>query len=253
MADITTPTRASFSALAVLLFAGVLLAGAPAQADIQSENNLLFFLGRGPAPGTDLAAYYKRLETTNFGAYPSARVQRRGQNLNLQVLDAANITLANNTACPPEGRSEDNCVQYYFLADLPTRHAFLVARNVDSVVDFLLIDDRSGRRVTLRGIPRYSDVSQVFIVMNCGGPARGNALELYRRDDYDYTSIYALPAAELNQLMPGASCRLVSWNNSTLAIDFWMGDERASPHTHAELRGDTDGSWTLSAEWPAKK
>ncbi len=246
--------------LSPYLAAALLLAGVstsqPTRADAQSEDSWLFFLGRPLPAGQDPRAYYKNLEASTFTNYPTGRARRQGPRLTLQLSDADNITLTDNLTCPPEGRTEENCSEYYFLADLPTRNAILVGRNLGGPIDFQLIDNRSGRRQSLPGIPRFSQTSGMFIVLNCQGakPARGNALEIYRRADFEYATVFTLSAAELATHVPMPSCQLNSWNNSTLALSFWTagGDERTAPRVRAELREDTAG-WSLDAPWAQAK
>lgn len=238
------------------LFAVVLAWGgfapAPAQADAQSEDTWLFFLNRPLPAGQDPRAFYKNLESTAFGNYPTGRARRQGNRITLQMTESDNVTLADNLTCPVEGRTEENCVEYYFLADLPTRNAFIVGRNNGTAIDFQLFDNRTGRRQSLRGIPRFSQTSGMFAVLNCpgAGAARGNAIEVYRRGDTEYNTIYALPVSDLAANVPMPSCTLNSWNNSTLALSFWTagGDESKAPRIRAELRENAEG-WTLDAPW----
>ena len=240
---------------AALLLAGT-FASAPARADTQSEDTWLFFLGRPMPAGQDPRMFYKNLESSSFGTYPTGRARRQGPRLTLQLTDADSLNLADNLSCPAEGRTEENCAEYYLLADLPTRNAFIVGRNLGGAIDFQLIDNRNGRRQTLAGIPLFSQTSGAFVVVNCPGvgTARGNALEVYRRGDTEYASVFALSAAELASRVPMPSCQLNSWNNSTLALSFWTagGDERNAPRTRAELREESSG-WSLDAPWPQAK
>ncbi len=247
-------TRLGLSLFAAVLLAGTFaLAPAPAQADAQSEDTWLFFLNRPMPAGQDPRTFYKNLESTTFGAYNTGRARRQGGRMTLLLADAEAITLTDNLTCPAEGRTEENCAEYYFLADLPTRNAFIVARNLGGAIDFQLYDNRNGRRQTLRGIPRFSQTSNAFVVVNCpgAGAARGNAVEVYRRGDNEFTSVFELSAAELASHVPMPSCSLNSWNNSTLSLSFWSagGDEQKAPRTRAELREETAG-WSLEAPWP---
>jgi len=75
-----------------------------------------------------------------------------------------------------------HCVVYALVADLPTRHAYLVNEGFYEGGNFLLIDDRIGRQTVLPGLPMFSPDSQELLTIdNCVAYGSDLDLQIWKR------------------------------------------------------------------------
>src|SRR6185312_2095026 len=100
-------------------------------------------------------------------ALSHGRAERRGERLRLKLSGGRILTLRSR----PENCELDNvdrCVNYRFIVDLPSRHAFLVDKGYYEGGDILLIDDTTGRSTILPGLPIFGpDSRELISIDNC--------------------------------------------------------------------------------------
>lgn len=130
-------------------------ATAPPALDRASENRQLAAL----AAHTNDTRGLQRLESGVL-AHSGQRAVRRNDALVLALPGGAPVVLTTQHNCARP--TAESCVSYALVADLPSRHAYVVARNYFEGGDFLFIDDRSGRRVQLDGAPFFSPDDRMF-------------------------------------------------------------------------------------------
>jgi len=74
------------------------------------------------------------------------------------------------------------CTYFTLIADLPSRHAFVVAELGYEYVDFRLVDDRTGQQLVLPGVPIFEPDGPKFLVI-CDAVNRSDrSIEVWRRD-----------------------------------------------------------------------
>jgi hypothetical protein len=154
------PRRTRLSVLA--LCAGLcgchtpdITATAPPAFDRAAEDRELKTL----AAHTDDTRGLQKLESDVI-VHSGQRAIRKKDSLVLALLAGAPVALTTQHNCAHP--TAESCVSYALVADLPSRHAYVVARNYFEGGDFLMIDDRTGKRVPLDGALFFSPDDQMF-------------------------------------------------------------------------------------------
>ena len=146
--------------------------GACASLDRGREDAELRALG---AAAYDSAA--TRALEANVLAHAGARAKREGDALSLTTEHGGPVVLTNKPGC--EDETEDNCIFFTLAADLASRHAYVVAISFYEGSDFLLIDDRSGRRTQISGAPRFAPGEDaLFVTIDNDGEFDGPNIEI---------------------------------------------------------------------------
>lgn len=155
------------------------------------------------------------------------RAVRKGDGLSLNLANRPTVTLADNGAACADDNAVD-CVRFTLVADLPSRHAYLVAKSYyEGCADLLLIDDRSGRQSTLADVPVFSPDGERLLIQNeceADGSASDNHLEIWRRQrdgwilEWAYTDQQAYAADK--SLQNVFLSNVVSWQNDRITMTF---------------------------------
>jgi hypothetical protein len=95
------------------------------------------------------------LEQQVLGA-TRGRAERQGDQLILVLLDGSRKAFQSQGQCPAGPLSDPYCLQFYLVAWLPSRHAFIVcaAHLEEHLIG--IVDDRSGGVSKLASIPYFS-------------------------------------------------------------------------------------------------
>ena len=96
----------------------------------------------------------------------AGRITRQGAELTFSTVDGQKIAFRTRHECPDMEISPDNCVIFSAIADIPSRHAFLVAAAYYEGADFRWIDDRTGRQTILPGIPDFAPMGGRFLTID---------------------------------------------------------------------------------------
>src|ERR1700761_4264777 len=141
----------------------ITLAAAPAAyADRQAEDAQL---------SSALAAEYdpQKMVSLEPGviAASGARSKRDGATLTLNVAQGPAVKLANDeSGCEPPNADRTRCYSFSLLADLPSRHAFLVAQSYDEGGKIVMVDDRTGMRTDFTELPRFSPDGTMLLIIS---------------------------------------------------------------------------------------
>jgi hypothetical protein len=131
-------------------------------------------------------------------AESGGRARRLGNILLLKISGGAPLRLRNESgACV----DDDSCVEYRLVADLPSRHAYLVDKRFPEGGDSILIDDRTGRRTILPGTPLFSPDSQELIAVDNGCLVNGcdHDIEIWKRSGDRFVLEWGHPPYELKE------------------------------------------------------
>jgi hypothetical protein len=113
-------------------------------------------------------------------AESGGRARRQGNVLILKISGRVPLRLRSES-----GRcvDDDSCIEYRLVADLPSRHAYLVDTRYPEGGGSILIDDRTGWRTILPGTPLFSPDSQELIAVDNGCLVNGCAhdIEIWKR------------------------------------------------------------------------
>ena len=182
------------------------------------------------------------------------RAERSGNTLTLFPSAAAPIGLSGDPKICEAG-DVPHCALYVLEADHPKSHTWVVEQFFYEGSTFLLIDDRSGRRTQLNGMPTFSPDGTRFLVApfsdeNDVGP---NNLEIWRREGDGAVLEWAHPAsavlAEDPQLPSPYMVTVRRWQGDR--IDLILSTESLAGHQwDGTLTHDING-WHLSAKSPA--
>jgi len=178
--------------------------------------------------------------------------------LTLSLTHGSPVVLTGNSAACNDGPG--NCLRFELAADLPTRHAYLVAKSgYEGCADLLLIDDRSGRQTTFGAAPVFSPDSQRLLIQNeCEADDHDNHFEIWRRRgdgwalEWAYTDKQAYAA---DPILEGPyHTEVTAWVGSRVTLAF-STREGSRDHGRAwtgTLEHDSEG-WKLLASPPPSK
>jgi hypothetical protein len=225
----------------------LLLLTAPAFADRASEDALLT-KARGNtvrAPAIEKAAL----------AAAAGRVERNGDVLTLHFLNRTTQRLTDHRkACEDTDPKQpiDDCLIYQLSADLPSRHAIVVTKNLyEGCGEALVFDDRSGRSTKFADVPVFSPDGQRLLIQNdceADGSASDNHLEIWKRAgdgwvlEWAYTDQQAFAADKA--LKNVFHSEVLAWSGDEITMRFIdRGDERHWTGTLTRIKG----RWVLKA------
>lgn len=236
---------ASFSLLA-------LFATSPLHADSATEDLWLAKLAVAEDPMEEESEASKRfLASVERNALTSAkgRAERKADKLIFTLLDGKKLELS-DLACSDEGeRRETDCHSYQFMADLPSRHAFLLRKVLYEGFNFLSVDDRTGTQTKIAGIPMFSEKGDKFVEID---------------NDYAYGNVGSIAIWSLASGRPEIEwqladadsrvfhlSRVVRWKGDRIDLLFWTLEWYGHPEQSwpAALIHDANG-WHLETNWP---
>jgi hypothetical protein len=131
-------------------------------------------------------------------AESGGRARRQGNVLSLKISGRARLRLKSESgACV----DDDSCVEYRLVADLPSRHAYLVDKRYPEGGDSILIDDRTGRRTILPGTPLFSPDSQELIAVDNGCLVNGcdHDIEIWKRSGDHFVVEWGRPPDSIKE------------------------------------------------------
>lgn len=227
-------------------FAVVLLLTAPACADRASEDALL-------AKARSTYLNDPAMEKAAIAASPK-RATRTGATLRLERIGRPLTLTDTRAACDDDSPRFDagTCARYDLVADLRTRHAYLVVKGgYEGCGDLLLIDDRSGRQTLFADVPTFSPDGERLLIQNeceAEGSASDNHLEIWRRQadgwvlEWAYTDEAAYAAdPDLKRIFHST---VVAWQGDRIVLAF--SDSDAGRHWTGSLTR-IEGRWVLKA------
>lgn len=219
-----------------------MLGGCSHMADSSAEDA---WLRRAYADGT--------LDTESI-ALPAAkgRIARRGDDLILTLANGKTLVLHSDVKGCHDGY--EHCDGYRLIADLPSRHFYLVDESYYEGGDTRLIDDRTGRVTTIASIPVFSPDGARFLVRNedVTGETEGDNLEIWRRDGDGAKREWSANLDAANTGVPQTfgvyHIEVVSWTGDRIALSITSDDSGAKPAKswHGSLLRDGRG-WHLDA------
>jgi hypothetical protein len=181
-------------------------------------------------------------------AESNGRARRRGNVLILRTDRAGEIRLrSNDKACMDD--DEGRCVWYRLVADLPSRHAYLVEQGLYEDGNTLLIDDQTGRRTILPGAPLFSPDSQELISAACHiQSVCDHDLEIWKRQGDHFVFEWGHDPFDLQEL---ASIDTERWDEpDRVTVDFsTLGYFPPPGHWQAVITRE-GGRWRLDAKIP---
>jgi hypothetical protein len=187
------------------------------------------------------------------------RAARHGEVLTLALTRGAPVVLTSNrAACADDDVA--NCERFTLVADLKSRHTYLVAKSgYEGCADQLLIDDRSGRQTVFGAIPVFSPDGHRLLVQNeCEADDHDNHFEIWRRRgdgwalEWAYTDKQAYAA---DPTLEGPyHTDVTAWVRShiTLAFSTPEGSRHPARAWTGTLAHDR-GGWQLHANPPRPK
>jgi hypothetical protein len=194
-----------------------------------------------PRPGVDAEGQALGLS--------GGRAKRMGDALSLKLANGKSLKLSSQPKnC--ELDNVDHCVIYRFVADLPTRHAYLVDEGYYEGGDILLIDDRTGRRTVLPGIPIFGPTSQELIsIDNCVAYGGDYDLQVWKRAGDHFVVEWRHVTEPLTDEVDE---EVVSWSDpDRIALRFKSTGSTGGPSyqwSGALVR--KQGAWRLEAKVP---
>lgn len=226
------------AAVRAAIFLVPLLAAAAAHADRQAEDAEL---------NAAFAVEYDPQKTIALEhgviAASAGRARRDGATLTLNIEKGSAVTLTNDeSGCEPEHPEHSKCYDFTLLADLPGRHAFLVAQSYDEGGSIVMIDDRTGRRTQFPELPRFSADGTLLLVITSYEESDGGLIQLWSREDDTARKLWTLP-----DTIDAEQVDFVAWNDDGIQLDlsFSQGDDKPELHRPAVLAKGPSG-WALT-------
>lgn len=232
------------------IMAILLLLTAPAFADRASEDALL---AKARSTYLNDPAMEK-----NALAASQGRASRQGEVLTLTRATGKPVTLRNHLK-PCDGISEEpvgDCLRFNLVADLPSRHAYVVAKaGYEGCAELLLVDDRKGRQTTFADVPVFSPDDERLLIQNeceMDGSVSENHFEIWKRAgdgwalEWFYTTEQAMAADKTLKTM--FSSNVVSWRGNRIDLTLSApayGQSEARHWTGTLTR--IHGRWVLKA------
>ena len=137
------------------------------------------------------------------------------------------------------------CVRYYLLADLPSRHAFVVLeKNQLAGGGIWLIDDREGQPTRLPAVPQFGPDGREFITLDNRFGNDTPDITIWQWHDGTAQAVWH-HGFELDPIYHLTA--LVRWEDpDAIYLDLWCA---SGPHWPAIVRRGPDG-WRLEVTWP---
>jgi len=171
------------------------------------------------------------------------RVRREGDQLNLAIADHEPVRFTSNLWCPEMDLTEENCVEYIFVADLASRNAYVVEQTFYDSNDFVVVNTRSGAQTRVATPPQFSPDGERFIVVGfaLADGADHYALEIWRHEEGGAVSEWRLEHGDA-VLGRVASAKVAAWDGDRIAMEFDPGDGAAKWRGTIKKAGD---GWQL--------
>jgi hypothetical protein len=134
-----------------------------------------------------------------------------------------------------------HCGQHRLVADLPSRHAFLVYLALYEGAEYWLVDDRSGRKIVLPAAPSFSPDASVFVTIDNDLAYGDSGIQVWGRSG-DRAGVMWTVGGD-----PPPLGRVVNWKSRDEAVlEVWSieSDGREGPHKSALLKRGSKG-WRL--------
>jgi hypothetical protein len=216
----------------------------PSRADGAREDEQLNAAAAVQYESADLAPLEKLVLKTVRG-----RAAREGDLLTLYFGDGSDLVLRDSSRCTAEDISNDTCVGYNLVADLPSRHAFVVVAGHYKGGEVWLIDARTGRKTVLPAIPQFGPDDREFITLDNGFAYGEPGITLWRWRDGTGEVIWR-HGVELDPIYHETT--LVHWREpDAIDLDLSVAASVENPETHwpAVARRSPEG-WRLESKWP---
>jgi len=196
------------------------------------------------------AAFAAEYETQKMTALEPAviaasggRAKREGATLTLNIAQGPAVRLTNDeTGCEPPRFEHSKCYDFSLLADLPSRHAFLVAQSYDEGGKVVMIDDRSGTRTDFTELPRFSPDGTLLLVISNDEESDAGLIQLWSREGDTAKKLWEVP-----DTVGAEQAEFVAWNDDGIQLDlsFTQGDDKPERHRPATLARGKAG-WELT-------
>jgi hypothetical protein len=109
------------------------------------------------------------------------RVKRAGPLLTIDLNDGkTGVRLEDRTDCKA-GMGASDCQQFFLVAALPRRHAYIVVKARYEGTGYILIDDRTGKGLAFPGPPQFATKGGRILVLNGSALAEGPSIEIWNR------------------------------------------------------------------------
>ena len=184
------------------------------------------------------------------------RAERHGNILTLALSRGTPVALTSNSAACANDDAV-NCERFTLVADLKSRHAYLVAKSgYEGCADNLLIDDRSGRQTMFGDVPVFSPDDQRLLIQNeCEADEHHNHFEIWRRQGDVWILEWAYTDREAYAADPALKSVYhtdgVDWRDDRITLAFSTHEMLGAPARHwtGTLTRMPDG-WHLWASPP---
>jgi hypothetical protein len=182
-------------------------------------------------------------------AESKGKARRNGNVLISRTHRAGDIRLRSHDKACTDENAPGPCVWYRLVADLPSRHAYVVEQGLYEDGHTLLIDDRTGRRTILPGTPLFSPDSQELIAAACNiQSVCDHDLEIWKRSGDRFVFEWGHDPVDLQEL---ASIDMERWDEpDRVTVDFsTLGYFPPPGHWQAVITRQ-GGQWRLDANIP---
>jgi hypothetical protein len=178
------------------------------------------------------------------------RARRDGADLVLKIAHAQPVTLTgDHSGCEPPKFDTGKCFSFTLVADLPSRHAYIVADSYYESGNAELIDDRTGTRTMFAKIPRLSPAGDLLLVFsNSEAEDDGGLIQLWKRQGGRVAKEWEISQAEAKRVGYYETA-LIGWLHDGVQLDLTNPEMNGKPETHhpATLARSKSG-WQLIFE-----
>jgi hypothetical protein len=170
------------------------------------------------------------------------RAERQGNQLTLVLLDGRRIEFQ---SCPstPFGPPRNCLAEFYLVADLPSRHAYIVCAAHGDRCDVGVIDDRSGRASVLPSIPYFSPDGTELVAVDNGDVFPDPAIQIWRAESDGWTIEWGRNVADDPVKHETFLTRWTDRNH--IVLEF-----RSAKHKWPALLKRDQSGWQLTTKWP---
>jgi hypothetical protein len=175
------------------------------------------------------------------------RAKRDGANLILKIAHGPSLTLTDdNSGCEPPKFDYGKCFRFTLIADLPSRHAYIVADSYYEGGKAELIDDRTGTRTLFSQIPRFSPDGSLLLIFSNSDAGDGGLIQLWRREGGRIAKEWEISQDEAKRVGYYETA-LIGWPQDGVQLDLTNPEMNGKPETHhpATLARSKSG-WALT-------
>jgi hypothetical protein len=134
------------------------------------------------------------------------------------------------------------CYGFSLVADMPSRHAYLVADISYEGGTVALIDSRTGTQAQFSEIPRFSPDGKLLLVISNDAGSDAGLIQLWSREDDVVTKIWQVPAAQA-----GEQTRFIAWTAEGIHLDLWHSASDKTPEHHrSAVLAHSKSGWNLT-------